>query len=95
MSDRRTWRNTQGNGDGLVIKRQIFCRLSLTGNLNIMRSALAMIFYVELKVVSGLTARHADLVHVRGFPDVSLGIFQAAHLLMTLWVSNYTILNRL
>ncbi len=46
-------------------------------------------------MVSGLTARHADLVHVGGFPDVSLGIFQAAHLLMTLWVSNYAILNRL
>ncbi len=39
---------------GLVIKRQIFCRLSLTGNLNLIGSALAMIFYVELKVVSGL-----------------------------------------
>ncbi len=64
MSDCRTWRNTQGNGDGLVIKRQILCRLSLSGNLKLIGSALAMIFYDELKVVSGLTARHADLVHV-------------------------------
>ncbi len=48
----------------MVIKRQIFCRLSLTGNLKLIGGALAMIFYVELKVVCGLTARHADLVHV-------------------------------
>ncbi len=49
----------------MVIKRQIFCRLSLTGNLNLIGSELAVIFfYLEIKVVSGLTARHADLVHV-------------------------------
>ncbi len=41
-----------------------FCLLNLAMNLNVMWSALAMIFCVELKVVSGLTARHAELVHV-------------------------------
>ncbi len=46
-----------------------------------------MIFYMELKTVSSMTAR--------GFFNDSLESFQGALLLMTLWAAQYIILNRL